>query len=39
MKCELCGSEKIDISYKGLIRNGGLSKYTAHEVTMYKCAE
>lgn len=39
MKCKLCGSEKTKIIYNGLIRNGGLGKYTENNVPMYQCDE
>ncbi len=37
MKCKLCDSEKIKIVYEGLIRNGGIGKYTKNPVTMWQC--
>lgn len=37
MKCKLCGSNNIHITYKGKIRNGGLGKYTKEDVEIYKC--
>lgn len=39
MKCKLCGSLNTEITYKGLIRDGGLGKYTNKDVEMYKCSE
>lgn len=39
MKCKLCGSSKTKIIYNGLIRNGGLGKYTQQNVPMYQCEE
>lgn len=39
MKCEICGSERIKISYHGLIRDGGLGKYTDNPVTMFRCLD
>lgn len=37
MKCKVCGGDKIKVAYKGLIRDGGLGKYTKEEVTMWQC--
>lgn len=37
MKCRICGSEEIDITYFGKIRNGGVGNYTHEKVKMYKC--
>lgn len=37
MKCKLCGSQNIKITYDGKIRNGGLGKYTDTDVKMYQC--
>ncbi len=37
MKCKLCDHNKISITYQGLIRNGGLGKYTENPVIMWKC--
>ena len=39
MKCKLCGSEKIFITYEGIIRNGGLGKYTKSPVKMWRCED
>lgn len=35
--CKLCKSENIKVEYHGLIRDGGLGKYTDDSVTMYRC--
>lgn len=35
--CKLCGSTEIKMEYEGLIRDGGLGKYTKSPVTMYRC--
>ena len=35
--CKLCGSTEIKMEYEGLIRDGGLGKYTKRPVTMYRC--
>lgn len=37
MTCKLCKSKYIEATYKGLIRDGGLGKYTNEPVTMWKC--
>lgn len=37
MKCKICGSEKNNIIYHGVIRDGGLGKYTADNVSIYQC--
>ena len=39
MKCKICGSEHVTVSYTGPIRNGGLGKYTNGDVTIWKCNE
>lgn len=39
MKCKICESENIGIAYGGVIRDGGLGKYTKDEVTMWQCSE
>lgn len=39
MKCKLCESNHVKIEYKGIIRDGGLGKYTHNEVTMWKCID
>lgn len=38
MKCRLCGCKNIHIVYDGLIRNGGLGKYTKENVQIYQCS-
>ena len=35
--CKLRGSTEIKMEYEGLIRDGGLGKYTKRPVTMYRC--
>lgn len=37
MKCKLCGSNETFVEYNGLIRDGGLGKYTRDNVKMYRC--
>lgn len=37
MECKLCKSKKIKSIYSGLIRNGGLGKYTENAVDMWQC--
>lgn len=37
MECKLCGSRKIRVTYKGLIRDGSLGNYTKEPVTMWQC--
>ena len=39
MKCSLCGSENIKITYEGKIRNGGLGQYTDTDVRIYRCMD
>ena len=39
MKCKICGGKNIKITYNGLIRDGGLGKYTNEPVKMYQCAD
>lgn len=39
MKCKICKGESIEIIYHGLIRNGGLGKYTKERVLMYSCKD
>lgn len=39
MNCKVCGSEYVKIAYKGLVRDGGLGKYTKEPVTMWQCEE
>ncbi len=39
MECKLCKSNRVKISYQGLIRNGGLGKYTNDPVTMWQCED
>lgn len=35
--CKICGSKNNSIVYNGLIRNGGLGKYTAKNIKIYQC--
>ena len=37
MKCKICGSKKTRIEYDGVIRDGGLGKYTRNNAKMYRC--
>lgn len=37
MGCMLCGGSDIKITYQGLIRDGGLGRYTKAPVTMWQC--
>lgn len=37
MECKLCNSNHVRITYEGLVRNGGLGKYTKEPVTMWQC--
>lgn len=37
MKCKICSSDHVKIAYKGLIRDGGLGKYTNTPVIMQQC--
>ena len=39
MKCKLCNGKKIKTIYNGLIRNGGLGKYTTQNVPIYQCED
>ena len=39
MKCRICGGQNIGVTYNGLIRNGGLGKYTEEPVTMWQCKD
>lgn len=39
MKCPICNSNIIGITFHGKIRNGGLGIYTDDEQTMYKCED
>ncbi|MBP3602580.1 MAG: class I SAM-dependent methyltransferase [Lachnospiraceae bacterium] len=38
-KCKLCGSQHCRTIYQGLIRNGGLGRYTTNNVPIYQCEE
>ncbi len=37
MECKLCSSNRVKEVYKGLIRDGGIGKYTKSPVTMWQC--
>lgn len=37
MKCKLCGSSRINQIYDGIIRDGGLGRYTEKPVKIWKC--
>lgn len=37
MKCKICGSDKIEIVYKGKIRDGAYGHLTQESCIMYKC--
>lgn len=37
MRCKLCGSSKINQIYNGLIRDGGLGRYTEKLIKIWKC--
>lgn len=37
IKCKICDCEKVHVEYKGIIRDGGLGKYTRKPVTLYRC--
>lgn len=39
MKCRICGSRKVAVIYDGIIRDGGLGKYTKENIPMYQCDE
>lgn len=39
MQCKICNGKDIKVIYNGLIRNGGLGKYTKEPVKMYQCAD
>lgn len=39
MKCKICKSNRIEITYKGCIRNGGVGNYTEAPVIMWKCED
>lgn len=39
MDCKLCKSSRVEVIYDGLIRDGGLGKYTDSNVKMYQCAD
>lgn len=38
-ECKICGSKKIKEEYSGIIRDGGIGKYTKSPVTMFKCED
>ena len=37
MRCKVCNSTDVVVEYDGIIRNGGLGKYTKTKVKMFKC--
>lgn len=37
MKCEICGSKDIFITYEGKIRDGRVGHYTDNDMKMYQC--
>lgn len=37
MKCKICGESNIKCIYNGLIRDGGLGKYTKDSVEIFQC--
>lgn len=39
MKCKICKSSRIQITYRGRIRNGGVGNYTQNSVIMWKCED
>lgn len=39
MICKLCGSKNVVITYKGIIRDGGLGHFTEAPIIMWKCEE
>lgn len=39
MNCPICAGNHIEITYKGVIRNGGLGKYTDSEYSIWKCCD
>jgi len=39
MKCKICGGNRIDIIYQGLIRDGRLGSSTTYSVDMYHCLD
>lgn len=36
-RCKLCGSDSTHVEYEGIIRDGGLGKYTKEPVKIYRC--
>jgi len=36
-QCKICGGNDLIVEYDGIIRNGGLGKYTNKPVKMYRC--
>lgn len=36
-QCKICGGSDLSIEYDGIIRDGGLGKYTPKPVKMYRC--
>ncbi|WP_155829710.1 class I SAM-dependent methyltransferase [Butyrivibrio sp. AC2005] len=39
MRCKICNSSNVKEEYNGLIRDGGLGRYTKKNVSMYRCAD
>lgn len=39
MTCKICGSVRTSIIYDGIIRNGGLGKYTKGNVLIWQCSD
>lgn len=37
IKCKLCKSDNVNITYHGMIRDGALGRYTKMPVSMYRC--
>ena len=36
-QCKICGGNDLIVEYDGIIRDGGLGKYTNKPVKMYRC--
>lgn len=37
MRCKLCGSSRLNQMYEGIIRDGGLGRYTEEPIKIWKC--
>lgn len=37
--CRICGSGRTEVTYEGIIRDGGLGKYTENPVKMWRCKD